>query len=290
MDEIEQTSSFVDDVTDRLLSRYDSPMSSTTLTNTTLLDGVCRIELNRPDTLNAFDIGLCGALLADILSASADTEVRAIVITGAGRGFSSGADLRSDRRLLPDGNTPALGLGLRETYSPVITAIATARKPVIAAVHGPAAGFGAAVAFACDLIVAAESAYFLLAFAKVGLIPDGGTSHTLTARIGFSRAVQLAMLCEPLDARRALDWGVINDVYPDPEFGERTAEFVARLAQGPTVALAAIKRAFREAPNLGLVDQLELEAELQQAQATTNDHAEGVLAFKEKRTPRFTGT
>jgi 2-(1,2-epoxy-1,2-dihydrophenyl)acetyl-CoA isomerase len=251
--------------------------------------GLYAVELNRPDALNAWTPELGRQLLDAIQSAAQDEAARAILITGAGRAFSSGADLKANRRTLPDG-TPDLSGNLRELYNPVMLAIAEAPKPVIAAVNGPAAGIGAALAFACDLIVAAESAYFLLAFVNVGLIPDGGSTYTLPARIGFARAAQLVLLGERLPAQRALEWGVVTEVLPDENFADRAATFARRLADGPTVALANAKLALRSGTLAGLATQLELEATLQQRQALTQDFAEGVSAFRERRSPKFTGT
>ena len=256
--------------------------------NVTVSEGLATIELSRPEALNAWIPALGEELHAAISGAAGNGSVRALMITGAGRAFSSGADLKQERKLNADG-VPDLSTLLRDLYGPVMLAIQDAPKPVVAAVNGPAAGIGAALAFACDLIVAAESAYFLLAFVNVGLIPDGGSTYTLPSRIGYGRAAQLAMLGERLEAQRALDWGVVNAVFGDDDFRQAATEYAARLAAGPTVALGNMKRALRTGSLRGLADQLELEARLQQEQATTSDYAEGVAAFKEKRRPEFTG-
>jgi 2-(1,2-epoxy-1,2-dihydrophenyl)acetyl-CoA isomerase len=250
--------------------------------------GVRLIELNRPDALNAWtpDLGL--ELLSAIRVASGDPEVRALMITGAGRAFSSGADLRVARETTLEG-TPDLSTRLRSIYNPIMLAIRDAPKPVIAAVNGPAAGIGAALALACDLIVAAESSYLLLAFVNIGLVPDGGASYLLASRVGYSRAAQLAMLGERLSAPKALEWGIVNEVYPDDEFRACAAAFAARLGTGPTVAYANMKRALRAGSHDKLAEQLELDASLQQLQGATADHVEGVTAFREKRRPNFTG-
>src|SRR5581483_6103954 len=236
--------------------------------NWQLTDGLAVIELNRPDALNAWTPQLGSELLAAVRVAGDDPDIRAVLITGAGRAFSSGADLRSAREELRPGVTD-FGIRLRTVYNPVILAVAEAPKPVIAAVNGAAAGIGAALALACDLIVAAESAYLLLAFVNIGLVPDGAASYLLATRIGYSRAAQLAMLGERLPATTALEWGAINAVYGDAEFRERALEFGARLAAGPTVAYAQMKHA------LGA--------------GVSADHAEGVAAFREKRPASFTG-
>lgn len=256
--------------------------------NSSLSDGLLTIELNRPDALNAWTQALGEELLDAVTRAAEDPAVRAVMITGAGRAFSSGADLKQERKLTPEG-APDLSTLLREVYNPVMLTISEAPKPVIAAVNGPAAGIGAALALVCDLIVAAESAYFLLAFVNVGLIPDGGSTYTLPSRVGYGRAAQLAMLGQRLPASLALEWGVVNAVFPDEGFGQAAAEFAAKLAAGPTVALANMKHALRAGAREALAGQLELEASLQQEQGSTADYTEGVAAFREKRRPRFTG-
>lgn len=262
--------------------------TSAALVRTELRDGVSRIELNRPEALNAWTPELGERLRDAIAQAAADPAARALLITGAGRAFSSGADLKAGRKLTADG-LPDLSSRLREIYNPIMLAISDAPKPVVAAVNGPAAGIGASLALACDLIVAAESAYLLLAFVRVGLIPDGGAAYQLAIRVGYGRAAQLAMLGERLPASQALDWGIFNQVYPDDEFSERSHAYAARLAAGPTVAYGNLKRALRQGAKAALETQLELEATLQQAQASTHDYAEGVAAFREKRPARFEG-
>jgi 2-(1,2-epoxy-1,2-dihydrophenyl)acetyl-CoA isomerase len=178
---------------------------------------------------------------------------------------------------------------LREIYNPIILAIREAPKPVIAAVNGAAAGIGCSLALACDLVVAAESAYFLLAFVRIGLGPDGGSTTHLMQRIGPARTAELMMLGERLPARQALDWGLINAVHPDAALTAEAFALAARLATGPTVAIATAKTLLREAPLTPLADQLAREASLQQTHARTTDYVEGVTAFREKRPARFTG-
>lgn len=249
------------------------------------------VELNRPDTLNAFNVRQTADLLAALRSAAADDEVRAICLTGAGRAFSSGADLtdmsgREDE--VVDGR-PDLRKALTERYNPISAEIRTMPKPVVAAVNGPCVGVGLAFALACDHVIAAESAYFLLAFVNIGLVPDGGASAFVGARAGMGRASEFAMSGERLPAARALEWGLVNEVVPDDELRARAAAVVGALAAGPTRAYAAIKRQVNAWHFPGLEAQLELEAELQGEMARTEDFVAGVTAFATKGTPTFRG-
>jgi 2-(1,2-epoxy-1,2-dihydrophenyl)acetyl-CoA isomerase len=244
-----------------------------------------RIELNRPERMNAWSGQFSADLLDAIQSVSADEEVRAVLITGAGRAFSSGADLK-------EASSPAdidPYKRLTEQYHPIITGVRRMPKPVIAAVNGPAAGIGASLALAADLVVAAESAYFSLAFVNIGLVPDGGSSLLIPARIGFARAAELAMLGERLPAARALDWGLINRVYPDAEFADESGRLLDRLAHGPTRSYAGTKRQLNKWLYEQMDAQLEFEAGIQREMAGSADFIEGVTAFTEKRPPRFTG-
>ena len=249
------------------------------------------IELNRPQALNAWNTELGLALREAVLEVAADDAVRAVLITGAGRAFSSGADLKDvvARDLTPEGH-PDLHSILTERYHPIIEAIREMPKPVVAAVNGPAVGIGLSLALACDLILAAESAYLLLAFVNIGLVPDGGSSAFVPARVGLARATEMAMLGERVDAAKALHWGLVNRVVPDADLRAEAAALLARLAAGPTRSYAGTKRQINHWLYGGLSAQLELEAEIQQQMAGSGDFAEGVGAFVTKRTPTFGGT
>lgn len=252
-------------------------------------DGVATVTLNRPDALNAWTPQLGRELLAILRDVGADPQVRAVLVTGAGRAFSAGADVKNPREHLPDG-APDLSSRLREIYNPIVLALREMPKPAIAAVNGVAAGLGCSLALACDLVVAAESAYFLQAFVKLGVVPDAGSAYHLAARVGPARAAELTMLGERLPAAQALAWGVVTRVVPDDELAGAARALATRLAAGPTVALGNIKRVLDGPGGLdALRAQLEHEATLQQAHATTVDYAEGVAAFKEKRPTRFIG-
>jgi 2-(1,2-epoxy-1,2-dihydrophenyl)acetyl-CoA isomerase len=247
-----------------------------------------KIELNRPDRLNAWNDQFSLDLLAALTAAGQDPEVRAVMITGAGRAFSSGADLRDGRA--PGSGTEDVYDRLTGRYHPILVTIRQMSKPVVSAVNGAAAGIGLSLALFGDLVVAAESAYFLLAFVNIGLVPDGGSSLLVPARIGFTRAAELAMLGERLSAQQALEWGLINRVWPDEEFAARGDELLERLADGPTRAYEGIKRELNRWLFEGMDAQLEFEARIQQEMSGSADFAEGVAAFAEKRKPRFTGS
>jgi 2-(1,2-epoxy-1,2-dihydrophenyl)acetyl-CoA isomerase len=250
------------------------------------------IELNRPDTLNAWNRQFSTDLLAAIRRVADDPAVRSVVIRGAGRGFSSGADLRdlaSDEAVGADGR-PDVRRILVDRYHPIIEAIREMPKPVIAAVHGPAVGIGLSLALACDLVLASEDAYFLLAFVNIGLVPDGGASIFVPSRIGLARAAEMAMLGERVPARRALDWGLINQVHPEAEFDRAVGDLAGRLADGPTASYAGIKRQLNNWLDAAFPAQLAVEAEIQQEMARSDDFAEGVAAFAGRRPAHFAGS
>ena len=250
---------------------------------------VGRLTLNRPESLNAWTPEFGFELRTIIERDAAEESVRAVLITGAGRGFSSGADLKGGFEPAEDG-LPNLRHELNDIYHPVIAGIRRLEKPVLAAVNGPAAGIGCSLALACDLIMAAESAFFGLSFVNVGLMPDGGSTALVPPAVGRARAFQMAMLGERVPAPQALEWGLINWVYPDAELMGEAESLVARLAAGPTRSYASSKRALNQFIYGDLDAQLALEAELQHALGRTKDFMEGAMAFVEKRAPAFTGT
>jgi 2-(1,2-epoxy-1,2-dihydrophenyl)acetyl-CoA isomerase len=247
-----------------------------------------KVELNRPERLNAWSNQFSLDLKAAIGEVTDDPEIRAVTITGAGRAFSSGADLKEVAER-PGRGPDDVYKRLTERYHPLITGIRLMPKPVIAAVNGPAAGIGLSLALACDLVVAASSAFFQLAFVNIGLVPDGGSSLLVPSRVGFARAAELAMLGERLDARTALDWGLINRVWPDDEFAAQADALLDRLASGATQSYAGTKRQLNRWLYEQMDAQLEFEAGIQREMAASSDFAEGIAAFAAKRPPRFSG-
>ena len=252
-------------------------------------DGAATILLNRPEVINAWNRQFGEDLLEAVQTASNDPEVRAVVIRGSGKGFSSGADLRDvTGEVTPDGK-PDVRKALTERYHPIIQGVREMPKPVLAAVHGPAVGIGLSLALSADLILAAESAYFLLAFVNIGLVPDGGSSLFVPSRIGFTRAIEMATLGERVYAPKALEWGLINRVVADDAFDDEVRALTEKLASGPTKSYAGTKRQLNRWLYSGMHEQLEFEADIQQEMAATGDFMEGVAAFVQKRTAGFTG-
>jgi 2-(1,2-epoxy-1,2-dihydrophenyl)acetyl-CoA isomerase len=253
--------------------------------------GAAKIELNRPEALNAWNGQFGIDLLAAITAVAHDDGVRAVMITGAGRAFSSGADLKDlsgREERTPEGH-PNVHKVLTERYHPIITQIRTMPKPVLAAVNGPAVGIGLSLALASDLILAKESAYLLLAFVNIGLVPDGGSSLFVPARVGFARASEMAMLGERIAAPQALEWGLLNRVVPDEDFEAEAHALLERLATGPTRSFAGTKRQLNNWLYARMEEQLALEADVQQEMAGSTDFTEGVVAFVEKRQATFEG-
>jgi 2-(1,2-epoxy-1,2-dihydrophenyl)acetyl-CoA isomerase len=251
--------------------------------------GVGRIVLNRPETLNAWNTQLGDDLKEVVALAAGDPSVRAVLLTGAGRAFCSGADLKAGVEDLADDGMPDIEGRLQAVFHPILVGLRTMPKPVVAAVNGPAAGIGVSLALTADLVLASESAFFQLAFANIGLMPDGGSTLLVPARVGKSRAFEMALLAERIPAEQALDWGLINAVHPDDELLDAAGALTARLANGPTRAYASAKRALNAAIYPCLDEQLDLEAKLQHELGRSKDFIEGGVAFVEKRSPEFTG-
>ncbi|WP_433327637.1 enoyl-CoA hydratase-related protein [Spirillospora sp. CA-294931] len=260
-------------------------MSETVLYD--LTDGVATITLNRPDGMNSLTSEMKEALVATVQRAAGAAEVRAVLITGAGRAFCAGQDLREH------GDNLAAGKGLDGTverhYNPLITAITTMPKPVVAAVNGVAAGAGASLAFAADLVVAADTAKFATAFTGIGLAPDSGMSWTLQRLVGRAKATELLLLGTPVKAAEALELGLVNRVVPADELAPAAVELARRLASGPTISYHAVKTALDYAATHDLPSSLQKEAELQELCEKTTDHRNATEAFLKKQQPTFQG-
>ena len=250
--------------------------------------GVARLTLNRPDVLNSFNRAMARELSDALGSIATNNTVRSVLLTGAGRGFCAGQDL-AEASPRPDGSLPDLGDFVREGYNPIILAIRTLEKPVICAVNGVAAGAGANLAFACDIVFASRDASFIQSFAKIGVIPDSGGTFILPRIVGLQRATALTMLAEKITAEQAEEWGLVYRVVEPPALAEVAWTVAAQLATQPTRGLGLIKRAFNRSLGIDLEKQLAYEEELQREAGRTADYAEGVRAFLEKRKPRFEG-
>jgi 2-(1,2-epoxy-1,2-dihydrophenyl)acetyl-CoA isomerase len=250
-----------------------------------LADAVATITLDRPDAMNSLTVEVKRALLDALRRAAGDRGVRAVLLTGSGRAFCAGQDLREHAANLEAGR--GLAGTVREHYNPIVELIATMPKPVVAAVNGVAAGAGASLAFACDLRVASDRAKFALAFAGIGLAPDSGASWTLQRLVGAGRAAELMLLGEPLDATRALELGLVTRVVPAGDVLKAAHELAVRLASGPTLAYAATKRALAYAATHALPDALAMEADMQDSCAATSDHLNATRAFLAKEMPTF---
>ncbi|MBN9698729.1 MAG: 2-(1,2-epoxy-1,2-dihydrophenyl)acetyl-CoA isomerase [Zoogloea sp.] len=255
-----------------------------------ITEGVARLTLNRPDKLNSFT-GEMHAELRDALDRiQEDKSVRVLVLTGAGRAFCAGQDLADpDMARTPSGGMPDIGNVVEKNYKPLVLRLQNLRVPTIAAVNGIAAGAGASVALACDLVVASKSASFLQAFSKIGLVPDTGGTWFLPQRVGMARAMGLALLADKLPAEKAAEWGLIWAAYDDAEFAAKVDAMAGQLASMPTKALVRTRQAMHAAAGHTLEQQLSFEGGFMRELGWSPDYAEGVAAFMEKRAPKFTG-
>jgi 2-(1,2-epoxy-1,2-dihydrophenyl)acetyl-CoA isomerase len=250
------------------------------------IDGpVATLTLDRPETLNALTVAVKVALRETLERLAADREVRVVILTGAGRAFCAGQDLAE--RELPD--AAPLDVELRERYNPIIHALRSMGQPVIAAVNGVAAGAGASLAFACDLRIASADARFVLAFGRIGLVPDTGATWFLPRIVGAARAAEMALVGDPIQADEALRMGLVSRVVSTNELMPEARALAGRIAAGAPLALALTKGALERAATIDLTTALEGEAKLQGIAGASADHAEGLAAFREKRTPRFSG-
>ena len=253
---------------------------------TELTDGVFTITLNRPDKLNAFIDPMFVELMAALKQIEGDPLARCVVITGAGKGFCAGQDLSSAKDRMANGDS-SFGHHLRQTYNPLITRLMNIPKPIIAAINGAAAGAGMSLAMACDLRLAAESASFLQAFVKIGLVPDSGSSWLLQRLVGRTRATELMLTGKKISAKEALEWGLVNQVVPNDDLMKTTNELAHSLANMPTKAIGLIKGMTDYAATHTLAETLEYEADMQEIAGRSADHREGLMAFLEKRAANF---
>lgn len=251
-------------------------------------NGVATLRLNRPKQLNSFNLKMHGEVREALKQVRQSLEVRALLLTGEGRGFCAGQDL-DDRNVAPGAEMPDLGESIEKNYNPLIRQLRDLPMPVICAVNGVAAGAGANIAFACDLVLAARSASFIQAFCKIGLVPDSGGTWTLPRLVGMARAKALTMLGERISAEQAEQWGMIWRCVDDEALQDEASQLAAHLASQPTSGLALIKRALNASASNTFDQQLDLERDLQRLAGRTEDYREGVSAFKEKRTATFKG-
>ncbi len=252
-------------------------------------NGVGIITLNRPDKLNAFSDELTFQLQDALKEMEKDKEVRAIILTAAGRGFCAGQDLQSRSIAQEMGERPSLGDSIRRRYNPIVIKLRRIEKPIIAAVNGVAAGAGASIAFACDYRIVTDKVNFIQSFTKVGLIPDSGATFILTRLVGLTKAFELMLSADKLSAEEALNLGIINKIVGEDDLMKEAVALAERLAAGPTKAFGLTKRAVNRAVFDDLEELLEYEASLQEIAGRSDDFAEGVKAFVEKRTPQYTG-
>jgi 2-(1,2-epoxy-1,2-dihydrophenyl)acetyl-CoA isomerase len=246
---------------------------------------VAIVTMNRPEALNGFTSELRNALKNAMLDVEKDETVRAVVLTGAGRGFSAGADLKSEAMT----SGAAVERMINEEFGAALRAIARMPKPVIAAVNGFATGIGGSFALACDLVVMAENAFFQVPFQKIGLVPDGGMTWLLTERVGHRRAFEIAVTGDRVPAARCLEWGLANRLVPEDKLLDEAIAWAEQLCDAAPIALGYMKQLLRSAPDMGFEQTIRAEARLQAPCIESEDFREGVAAFRDKRTPKFTG-
>ena len=250
--------------------------------------GIARLTLNRPDRLNSFNDQMHGEVRGALEEVQASTSVRVLLLTGAGRGFCDGQDL-GDRAVAPGGAPVDLGASIERNYKPLVLGLRALELPVVCAVNGVAAGAGANLALACDIVIAARSASFIQAFSKIGLMPDSGGTYFLPRLVGDARALGLSLLGDKLPAEQAAAWGLIWQCVEDDQLKGVTDKLLAQLAEGPTRGYAAIKKALQASASSTLAAQLDLERDMQRSLGYSDDYREGVEAFTAKRSPKFTG-
>ena len=250
-----------------------------------LSDGVLSITLNRPDSLNSLTEAMMTGIADAVERAAADERVRVVRLGGAGRGFSSGAGISEEDQKPGSASSPTK---IIEEANRAVRGIAALPKPAVAVVHGPCAGVGASLALACDLVLASEKAFFMLAFTKIGLMPDGGASALVAAAVGRMRAMRMALLAERISATEALEWGLVSAVYPSESFDDDVDKVVATLVNGPAIALRKTKEAVNAVTLTELDAALERELVGQSELVRSNDFKEGTLAFQQRRAPKFT--
>jgi len=250
--------------------------------------GAARLTLNRPDRLNSFTVEMHEEVRDALDKVEADASVRTLFLTGAGRGFCAGQDL-SDRAVAPGSDAVDLGESVEKRYNPLIRTLTSLPMPVVCAVNGVAAGAGASIAFACDIVIAAKSAKFIMSFANIGLVPDSGGSWAMPRLVGQARALGMALTGEPVSAEKAADWGLVWKCVDDDQLADETNALIEKFASAPTRGLAETKKLIRGAFSRPLDEQLDLERDQMRALGASDDYKEGVDAFMNKRKPNFTG-
>lgn len=271
----------------RVSGKGESPMNFNTI-QYEKSGGAARLTLNRPDRLNSFTVEMHSEVRAVLDDIENDASIRTLLLTGAGRGFCAGQDL-ADRAVAPGGDAVDLGESVEQRYNPLIRRLTSLPMPVICAANGVAAGAGASIAFACDIVIAAKSAKFIMSFANIGLVPDSGGSWTMPRLVGQARALGMALTGDPVSAEQAADWGLIWKCVDDSALTEETNALLLKFAAAPTRGLAETKKLIRTAFTRPLDEQLDLERDKMRELGFSDDYKEGVDAFMNKRKPSFKG-